>query len=91
MYSTKIFIKDDLKNNHWVGHSVVKPVGVVAFQKIKAMREGKNDESKNFEMGIIDEGALYKAFKVPGNTLDRKTWKKNYEVIDDEYVKQLDV
>ena len=42
----------------------------MAFQKIKAIREGKNDQSENFEMKILDEGALDKAMPVPQETPD---------------------
>ena len=64
--STKLFLKDILQDNHWVGHSVMKPVVAVLFHKIISMREGNNYESDNFEMDILDEGALDKALKVSG-------------------------
>ena len=57
----------------------MKSVGAVEFQKIKSMREGKNDKSDNFEMDILDKGALDKALTVPGNTLDRvMPWRTAY-------------
>ena len=64
--STKLFLKYILQDNHWVGHSVMKPVVAVLFHKIISMREGNNYESDNFEMDILDEGALDKALKVSG-------------------------
>ena len=79
MASNKLFLKDVLQDSCWVSHSVMKSVGAVEFQKIKSMREGKNDKSDNFEMGILDKGALDKALTVSGNTLDRVThWGTNY-------------
>ena len=65
--STKLFLKDILQDNHWVGHSVMKPVVAVLFHKIISMGEGNNYESDNFEMDILDEGALDKALKVSEN------------------------
>ena len=55
MYSTKIFIKYYLQNNHWLGHSVVEPVGVVAFQKIKTMREGKMMKEKSWKKNLEEK------------------------------------
>ena len=43
----------------------MKPLDDVAFQKIKSMWKCNNDDSDNFEMDILDEGALDKALKVP--------------------------
>ena len=56
----------------------MKPVYSMAFQNIKAPREGNNDESDNFEMDILDEDALDKVLEGPGKTLDRGegTWKQ---------------
>ena len=63
----------------------MKPVDAVAFKKIKATREGNNNERDNFEIEIIDEGALDKALAVPEQTLDRTLlWKTIYDVINDE-------
>ena len=39
MKYSRLFLKYGLEENHWVGHSVMKPVDVVAFQKKKAHRE----------------------------------------------------
>ena len=64
------FFKYGLQDNHCVGYSVMKLVDYVAFQKIESMREGNNDESNNFEMEILDEGALDKVLTFPGKTLD---------------------
>ena len=72
MYYNKFFLKYGLKYNDWVGHSVMKPADTMASQKIKRTREGKNDESDNFEMEIIDEGALDKVLTVLKKTLDVK-------------------
>ena len=53
------------------------------------MREGNNYESKNFKMGIIDEGALDKVLTFRENALDAvKSWREFYEVVDDRYFKQ---
>ena len=60
----KIFLKCGLQDNHWVRHSVKKPVDDVEFQKIKTMRERKNYEINNFEIEILDERALDKALIV---------------------------
>ena len=36
-----------------MGHSVLKTINAVVFRKIKALIEGNNDESDNFEMDIL--------------------------------------
>ena len=71
----------------WVGHSVMKPVDDVAFQKRKALREGNNEKSKNFEIDILDEGALDKVMEGPEKHQTGKNWRKIYEVIGDKYFK----
>ena len=43
----------------------MKPFNSVEAQKRKATRKGKNDKSDNFEMEILDEGALDKALEGP--------------------------
>ena len=48
----------------------MKLIDAVVFWKRKAMIEGSNDQSKNFEMDILDEGALYKALTVTEKTSD---------------------
>ena len=48
----------------------MKPVDDMAFNKRKATREGNNDKSDNFEMEILDEGALNKVLIFPDNNLD---------------------
>ena len=65
MYSNKLFVKDDLKYNHWVGHYVINPVYAVAFQKRKETIERLDESSENFEMEILDEGALDKVPTIP--------------------------
>ena len=50
MSYNKLFLKDGLHDNNFVGKSVMKPVDDVAFQKRKATEKGNNDESDNFEM-----------------------------------------
>ena len=60
MYSNKFFLKDSLHYNHWFGHSVIKPVDVVVFQKRKALREGINYKIDKFVMYMLDEGELDK-------------------------------
>ena len=42
-------------------------------------------------MKILGIGALDKALEGPGKLYTEKLWKKIYEVIDDEYFKQLDI
>ena len=61
MSSNNLFLKDGLKDNHWVEHSVMKLVDAVICKERKALREGNNDKSENFYIEILDEGALYKA------------------------------
>ena len=80
-----------LQDNNWMGHSMMKPADCMEFQKRKALMEGNNDENDNFEMDILDEGTLDKALEGPGKLYTGKLWKKIYEVIDDEYFKQLDI
>ena len=46
MFSNKLFLNDFLKDNHWMGHSVIKPFDYVVFCQIKALIEGDNDESE---------------------------------------------
>ena len=60
-----IYFKDGLQNNHWVGNSVIKPVDVVLFKKIKALRKCNNWEIYSFAIEILDEGALDKALEGP--------------------------
>ena len=48
---------------------MIKTVDAIGFNKIKAIREVNNYESDNFEMDIIDEGALDKALVVTKNNL----------------------
>ena len=60
MYSNKLFLKDGIQDNHWVGHLVMRLVNDVAFQKRNALREDNNDKSDNIEMCILDEGAIDK-------------------------------
>ena len=50
----------------------MKPVDAEEFQKRKAPREGNNDKSDNFEMKILDEGAIDKALKGPGKFMTKK-------------------
>ena len=53
MSSNEYFLKDGLKYNHWVGHSVMKPIVDVAFYKRKATREGGNDQSKTLKWRFL--------------------------------------
>ena len=62
-------------DNHWVGHSVIKPVDAVDAQKIKATRQVNNSKINYFEMDITDEGALDKSLQVTGKSLDEKILK----------------
>ena len=63
----------------------------MVLQREKATREGKNDKNDNFEMDIIQEGALDKSITVPEKHLTKKYWKKIHEVNNDEYFKISDV
>ena len=45
----------------------MKSVDAVAFHKRKSLREGKNDESNNFEMDVFHKGTLDKALGGPKN------------------------
>ena len=65
----KVLLKYGLQNNYWFGHSVMKPVDAVEFQKRKSAREVNNEEIENFEIESIDECALDKALEVLGNVL----------------------
>ena len=67
MFYPKFFLRDGIQDNHRTGNSGMKPVDAVEFQKIKSVREGKNDESDNFEMKILNEVALDKALEVAEN------------------------
>ena len=53
-----------------VGHSVKKSVDSVEFHKINSMREGNNGNIDNFDMDILDEGALDWALTFPEKTSD---------------------
>ena len=64
MSSNKLFLEYVLQDSPCFGHSVMKPVDYMVFQKRKATREGKNDKNENFEMEILDKGALDKALTV---------------------------
>ena len=46
---------------------MMKPVDAVSFHKIKALGEGNNEKSDNFEIEILGEGALDKALEGPEN------------------------
>ena len=61
----KFFVKYGLQDIHWVGHSIMNTVDAVAFHKRKAIKEGGDDHSENYEMEIIAEGELDKALMVP--------------------------
>ena len=63
--SKKLFLKYGLHEINWVGHSVMKPVGAVAFKKIKSLREVNNDKIINFDMDILDEGVLDESLEGP--------------------------
>ena len=65
MFSNQLFLKDGLHNNNWVGNSVIKHVDATELKKRKAPRERTNEKSNNFEMEIIDKGALNKALEGP--------------------------
>ena len=66
--SRKLFPKMDYKRIIGMEIYVIKPIDDVVLRKRKAMIEGRNDQSKNLEMDILDEGALVKALKVTENT-----------------------
>ena len=48
---------------------MIQTVDAVAFQKRKAIKEGENDQSGNFEIEILAESALDKVLIFPGKTL----------------------
>ena len=63
--SSKTFLLEyGIKDNHWVGHLVMKHIDDVESQKIELIRKGDNDKSENFEMEILSEGELNKALIV---------------------------
>ena len=43
MYYNRLFLKYGIHYNNWVGHSGIKPVDAMAFQKRKAHMEGKDN------------------------------------------------
>ena len=51
-------------DNHWVGQSVMKPVDAESFKRRKYTKEVGGEKHNNFDMEILDEGALEKALKV---------------------------
>ena len=53
---------------------MIKPVEGVESKKINSLREGNRNKSENFEMEIIDEGAVYKTLEGSEKPLD---WKKH--------------
>ena len=66
-------------------HSAIKPVDDVEFDERKLLREGNNEKMDNFEIEILDEGALDKALEGPEKKLDgEKPWKTIYEVINNK-------
>ena len=92
MSSNRLLVKDDLQDNHLVGHSVMNPVDAMVFQKRKVTREGNYESSKNFEMEFLDKGSLDKALMVPEKaTNNKQPRKKIYEVIENNYFEQYDV
>ena len=42
--SEKCFLKDVNRDNHWVGHSVMKPVDDEFFQRRRDIKEGVDDK-----------------------------------------------
>ena len=48
MSSNKLFVKYGLQDNHWVGHSVMKPVDDVTSQKRNSSREVNYEYRRNF-------------------------------------------
>ena len=57
-YSDKLFLKDVKMDGFWVGHSVMKPVGVESFKRKKYIKEGCKEKNDNFDMDILEKGAL---------------------------------
>ena len=61
----QIFFANDRNfDNHWVGHSVMKPVDAESFQRRKGIKGGHKDINDNFYMEIMGKGALEKALNV---------------------------
>ena len=84
--SGKCFQKCVKNDNNWAGHSVVKPVDAESFQRIKHIKQGGDNKNYDFDMDILEEGALEKALNVKKKTPDEKNpWKTINEVIDDDY------
>ena len=42
-------MKDDLQDNHLVGHSVMNPVDAMVFKKRRVTREGNYESSKTLK------------------------------------------
>ena len=57
-YSEEYFLKDGKNYNHWVGHSVTKPVDIEYFQIKKYIKEGGYDKYDDFDIYIGEKCAL---------------------------------
>ena len=55
-------------DNHWVGHSVMKPVDAEFFQRRKYIKDGGDMKNDNFDMKILEEGAIETALNVKRKT-----------------------
>ena len=63
----------------------MKPVYSESFQIIKDIKEGGKEKNDDFDMDILEEGAIEKALNIEKKTLDKKTWKNINEEIDEKY------
>ena len=48
-------------DNHWVGHSVMKPVDAGSFQRRKDINEVGEGRNEDFDIYILQECYIYKA------------------------------
>ena len=85
-------MKDDIQDNHLIGHLVMNPIDAMVFQKRKGTIERNNESSKKIKMEVLDKVSLDKSLTVPENSTNNKQPRKTiYEVIDNNYFEQYDV
>ena len=53
MSDNKLFFNYGIQDNNWVGHSVIKPVDAVIFQKRKALRKGGNEKETTLKWRFL--------------------------------------
>ena len=63
-------------DNHWVGHSAMKPVDAESFQIRQDIKEVDDEKNDNFDMEILEKGALEQWLNVKKKTPYEKTDEK---------------